>query len=109
MGKPVVGEVVVLPFPQINIQSGKRRPACVVAELPGGDSVLCQITRKPRSDGYSIPLVLADFERGRLAVDSFIRSNRLFTVEQTAILYAAGKVEDAKLREMKSSIRQLIT
>ena len=76
MGKPVVGEVVVLPFPQTNLQSGKRRPALVVADLAGDDLVLCQITRKARCDGYSVPLVLADFERGRLAVDSFIRSNR---------------------------------
>ena len=68
MGKPVVGEVVVLPFPQSNLQSGKRRPALVVADLVGDDLVLCQITRKPRADGYSIPLVLADFERGRLGL-----------------------------------------
>jgi hypothetical protein len=27
MGEPVAGEVVVLPFPQTNLQSGKRRPA----------------------------------------------------------------------------------
>jgi len=30
MGKPLVGEVVVLPFPQTNLQAGKRRPALVV-------------------------------------------------------------------------------
>jgi mRNA interferase MazF len=107
MGKPVVGEVVVLPFPQTNLQSGKRRPALVVADLPGDDLVLCQITRKDRSDGYAIPLVLADFARGRLAVDSFIRANRLFTVEQSVILYAAGKITDAKLQEVKARIRQL--
>jgi hypothetical protein len=35
MGKPVIGEVVVLPFPQTNLQSCKRRPALVVAELVG--------------------------------------------------------------------------
>ena len=107
MGKPVVGDVVVLPFPQTNLQSGKRRPALVVADLAGDDLVLCQITRKPRTDGHSVPLVLTDFERGRLAVDSFIRSNRLFTVEQSVILYAAGKIRDAKLQEVKSKIRQL--
>jgi mRNA interferase MazF len=52
MGKPVVGEVVVLPFPQTNLQSGKRRPALVVADLSGDDLILCQITSKPRPDGY---------------------------------------------------------
>ena len=99
MGKPVIGEVVILPFPQTNLQAGKRRPALVVADLKGDDLILCQITSQPRSDGYSVPLLAADFERGRLAVDSFIRPNRLFTVEQSVILYAAGKVTAARLRK----------
>ena len=107
MGKPLAGEVVVLPFPQTNLQSGKRRPALVVADLAGADLVLCQITRKERTDGYSIPLNVADFEHGRLVVDRFIRANRLFTVEQSVILYAAGKVKGAKLQGVKSKNRQL--
>ena len=107
MGKPVIGEVVVLPFPQTNLQSGKRRPALVVADLAGDDLVLCQITSQARSDGHSVPLHFADFERGRLALDSFIRSNRLFTVEQSVILYAAGKIKNVKLQEVKARIRQL--
>jgi mRNA interferase MazF len=106
MGKPLVGEVVVLPFPQTNLQSGKRRPALVVADLIGDDLILCQITSQSRSDGYSVPLAVADFERGRLAVDSFIRPNRLFTIEQSVILYAAGKVKDAQIaRSSRQSLR----
>ena len=107
MGKPLVGEVVVLPFPQTNLQSGKRRPALVVADLPGDDLILCQITSQMRADGFSVPLALADFAQGRLAVDSFIRPSRLFTVEQSVILYAAGKIRDSKLAEVKARIRQL--
>jgi mRNA interferase MazF len=107
VGKPVIGEVVVLPFPQTNLQAGKRRPALVVADLKGDDLILCQITSQARSDGDSVPLRPADFERGRLAVDSFIRPNRLFTVEQSVILYAAGKVNDAKLKEVRAKIRSL--
>lgn len=56
MGKPVVGEVVVLPFPQTDLQTGKRRPALVVADLFGDDLILCQITTQSRRDGYSVPL-----------------------------------------------------
>jgi mRNA interferase MazF len=44
MGKFVVGEVVVLPFPQTDLQAGKRRPVLVVADLTGDDLILCQIT-----------------------------------------------------------------
>ena len=107
MGKPVTGEVVVLPFPQTDLQTGKRRPALVVAGLPGDDLILCQITSQARNDGFSIPLLIADFERGRLVRDSFIRPNRLFTVEQSVILYAAGKVSDSKLKEVCAKIREL--
>jgi len=107
MGKPLAGEVVVLPFPQTNLQAGKRRPALVVANLTGDDLILCQITSRFHSDGLSVPLAAGDFERGRLAVDSFIRPNRLFTIEQSVILYAAGKVNDSKLREARAKIRDL--
>jgi mRNA interferase MazF len=109
MGKPVVGEVVILPFPQTDLQTGKRRPALVVADLAGEDLVLCQITSQVHSDGYSVALTLADFERGRLAVDSSIRPNRLFTVERSVILYTAAKVKTAKLIEVRSRIRGLFT
>ena len=53
MGKPIAGEVVVIPFPQSNLQPGKRRPALVVADLPGDDLILCQITSRARSDAWS--------------------------------------------------------
>src|SRR6266545_2471492 len=76
MGKPLAGDVVVLPFPQTNLQTGKRRPALVVADLAGDDLILCQITSRARSDGYSVPLSAGDCEQGRLTVDSFIRPNR---------------------------------
>jgi hypothetical protein len=54
MGKPVIGEVVVLPFPQTDLQVGKRRPALVVADLAGDDLILCQITTQSRRDSYSV-------------------------------------------------------
>jgi len=107
MGKPIAGEVVVLPFPQTDLQAGKRRPALVVADLHGHDVILCQITSQSRRDGYSVPLTRGDLERGHLSVDSFIRPNRLFTVEQSVILYPAAKVNNSKLNEVRAKIRDL--
>ena len=107
MGKPLVGQVVVLPFPQTNLQSGKRRPALVVANLPGDDLILCQITSQSRNDGQSVSLAVADFEKGQLTMESFIRPQRLFTVEQSVILYTVGEVKAAKLQDVKARIRQL--
>jgi mRNA interferase MazF len=107
MGKPLVGEIVVLPFPQTDLQPGKRRPALVVADISGEDLFLWQITSRTRRDSYSIPLTNTDFEQGRLNVDSFIRTSRVFTVEQSVILYSAAKVKISKLIEVRAKIRNL--
>jgi len=109
MGKPVVGDVVVVPFPQTNLQVGKRRPALVVADLPGSDLILCQITCQARSDALSIALTADDMQRGQLSLDSFIRAGRLFTVEHSVILYTAGKVTDLKLDEVRAAIRKVFS
>lgn len=107
MGKPVAGEVVVIPFPQTDLARGKRRPALVLADLPGDDLILCQITSRQRSDGLSIPLDSSDFERGHLHQQSFIRPQRLFTVEAALILYSVGKVSPSKLGEALAKARNL--
>lgn len=110
MGKPVVGDVVVLPFPQTDLKVGKRRPALVVSDLTGDDLVLCQITSQSRrNDGYSISLTSADCENGHLNIDSFIRANRLFTVEQSIVLYSAAKVKASKINEVRAKIRELFS
>jgi hypothetical protein len=49
MGKPIVGEVVVLPFPQSDLQTGKRRPGLVVANLKGDDLI-------PLPDYLAVPV-----------------------------------------------------
>ena len=109
MGKPVIGEVVVLPFPQTDLQAGKRRPALVVADLAGDDLILCQITTQSRRDPYSVSLLSSDFESGRLNVDSFVRSNRLFTVDHAVVVYSAAKVKASKLEEVRTKIRELFS
>ena len=105
MAKPVAGEVVVIPFPQTDLTVGKRRPALVLVDLPGDDLILCQITTRARSDNLSIPLDNRDFERGQLNQASFIRPQRLFTVERRVIIYTVGKLRPAKLQEALAKTR----
>ncbi len=109
MGKPVAGDIVVLPFPQTDLHAGKRRPALVVAALPGVDLILCQITSQARSDRFSVPLMIDDCDEGRLAVDSFIRATRLFTIDSSVVLYTAARAKPAKLDEVKQRLRELFT
>ena len=109
MGKPVAGEVVVIPLPQTDLRAGKRRPALVLVDLPGNDLILCQITSRARSDKTSVTLVDADFQSGKLNLPSFVRPQRLFTVEERVILYSVGMVKMAKLAEVLAKARALFS
>ena len=109
MGKPVVGEVVVLPFPQTDLHAGKRRPALVVADAGGSDVILCQITSQSRSDPFSVPISRRDFDQGQLAVDSYARVTRLFTIDAAVIVYTAARLNSAKIAEVRSRLRQVFS
>ncbi len=100
MGEFVKGDVIVVPFPFSDLSSNKRRPALVVADIQGGDAILCQITSKSVRDEYAINLTSEDFKSGKLSKDSNIRPNRLFTGDSKIILYRAGKLKTEKLDEV---------
>jgi mRNA interferase MazF len=104
MVKPVAGEIVVIPFPRPD--SGKHRPAFVIADLPGADLILCQITSRGHFDGFSIPLDKSDCERGQVDEPCYIRPQRLFTLEHHLILKSLGKVAEAKLEEVLKRARE---
>jgi mRNA interferase MazF len=105
MVKPVAGEIVAIAFPRAD--SGKRRPALVIADLPGEHLILCQITSRAHSDMFSVPLDKSDCERGQVDQACFIRPQRLFTVEQHLILKSIGKVTAEKFDEVFDRVREL--
>ena len=64
----VKGDVVVIPFPFSDLSGSKRRPALVLADLPGDDIILCQITSQYSKDIYAIEINSADFINGFLTI-----------------------------------------
>ena len=109
MGKPVAGDVVILPFPKTGLKPGKNRPALTLVDLPGDDLIPCQITSQARFDGFSVPLGAADFIKGNLPVASFIRPNRLFTVDQAVVVRVAARVTPIKLKEALAAAQKILS
>ncbi|MBS4021740.1 MAG: type II toxin-antitoxin system PemK/MazF family toxin [Dethiobacter sp.] len=98
MGTFVKGDVVVIPFPFSDLSSSKRRLALVLANLKGNDIILCQITSKDVNDDYAIPLLTGEFQEGNLNQESNIRPNRLFTADESIVVYKAGAINNSKIR-----------
>lgn len=88
----IKGDVVVVPFPFSDLSESKRRPALVLANLPGNDILLCQITSQNTRDMFSVPLTVADFVKGSLPVASNIRPTRIFTADKRIIIKTSGTV-----------------
>jgi len=108
MEKFIKGDVVVIPFPFSDLTGTKRRPAFVIADLPGDDIVLCQITSVTALDNFSIPLKSKDFITGSLSVESFIRPNKIFTADKKIILYTIGHVSDVKTKEVINNLISIL-
>ena len=106
MARFIKGDVVVIPFPFSDLSGSKRRPALVLADLPGSDIILCQITSRNRKDKFSIALSQNDFTNGGLPVLSYIRPNRIFTADKNIIIRKAGTLKSALT---KNIIEQLIS
>ena len=109
MGKFVKGDVVVIPFPFSDLSSSKRRPALVLAQLKGNDIILCQITSKDINDDYAIPLLTREFQEGNLNQDSNIRPNRLFTADESIVVYKVGTINKNKIGIVINKILEILT
>jgi mRNA interferase MazF len=108
VGRFVKGEVVVLPFPFSDLSSSKRRPALVIAPLPGNDVILCMITSKAIRDSHAIPLARTDFAGGGLPRSSYIRPNRLFTADSRIVLRSVGRLTDNKRQVVVDAIVEIV-
>jgi len=109
MGKFIKGDIVIVPFPFSDLSSSKRRPALVLADLNGNDLILCQITSQAVLDELAVTIAFSDIENGTLNVVSNARPNKLFTADESIILYQVGSLNKNKLNEIINIIVDIFT
>ena len=100
----VKGEIVVLEFPFSNLMQVKRRPSLVIKVPKGEDIIVCQITGMPYEKSVEIPIKREDFFKGGLKVDSYIRLDKIFSIEKYLIKYKAGSLKQDKFNEILDKI-----
>ncbi len=108
MARFVAGDVVVVPFPFSDFSQVQRRPALIVATMQGDDLILCQITSQARRDSHALSLTSEDFSSGKLKQDSFLRPNKVFTLDQNEVLYGVGRIHAEKLERVITTIIALL-
>ena len=107
MGTFAIGDVVLIPFPYADFSHFKKRPALIVGQAEFNNVILCQITSKAASSKRAIVLKDIDFKKGGLRIDSFVRPDKLFTVEQSIVESAVGSLNSSKLDEARRAVRAI--
>ncbi|OQY87223.1 MAG: PemK family protein [Chloroflexi bacterium UTCFX4] len=104
------GDIVLIRFPQTDLQAGKLRPACVVAVAPGrhADLLLALITSQiqqavPDFDEV-IEVTDSDFAETGLKVRSAVRIARLANVESDVINARLGSISPERLEKIKKRL-----
>lgn len=100
---------MVVLFPFSDLSNAKKRPALVIAQLNRDDAIVCQITTHNVADGYSIELQSKDFAIGKLPKISYIRPNRLFTVDTLIIDKKVGSLNKVKIDAVINKIKEIIS
>ena len=103
----MVGDVVLAPLPFTDLSEIKVRPAVVVADVGTQDWVLCQITSKSPARELQIPIGPDDMQRGRLRRQSWVRPDRLYTVNERVFRHTVGRISAAKHAEIAAAVRSL--
>lgn len=104
MERFVRGDVVVLDFPFSNLLQVKRRPALVIKVPKGGDLIVNQITGKSQEPYAEVQINKKDFKEGGLKIDSYIRLDKLFSIEKSLISYKIGSLDNKKFDEILDKI-----
>jgi len=104
---PQPSDVVLIPFPFTDLTSSKKRPVLVVSPANDqGDFIGLQITSK---SGYSPVIEISgkDFTQGVLPKISYIRVNKIFTLNESTITGRVGRLADETVQRVEARLCRL--
>ena len=101
---PERGDLLLVPFPFTDLSTTKRRPVLALTSNDAyGDFVALPITSRPQAD-HAVPISAADLISGSLPVASWVRTNRVITLNTSLVVKVLARVSD---RTVKVAVERL--
>ena len=97
-------DIVIIPFPYSNLKANKRRPVLVLQSVDKyGDFLAVAITSKQHhSNSYTLSSV--DFQAGSLPKRSYVRMNKIYTLNTASVLFTCGKLKPTIFNRVQSEV-----
>ena len=100
----VKGDIIVIDFPFSNLKESKRRPVLVLRVPKGGDVIVCQITGSSYEKPVEIQINQSDFKQGSLKRDSFVRIDKIGSIEKSLVKYKIGSLKQEKFNNILDEV-----
>lgn len=97
-------DIILIPFPLTDLASQKIRPALQLSDKSDEDIVLCAISTKKHS-AYDIKIIPT--EANGLKKVSYIRSNKIATIEKRLALAKLGDLDTKTKKSVQSKLKTL--
>ena len=93
------GDLLLVPFPFTDLSATKRRPVlALTAPDSYGDFIALAVTSRPQAE-HGLPIATADMMIGTLPAPSWIRTNRIVTLNGSLVIKTVGRVSETVVAE----------
>lgn len=107
------GDLVLLPYPHTDLSPSKRRPALVVTpssyNVDSQDVIVAFVTSRRQEGPWSIPLTKNDLVAGNLIKQSWIRVDRLATLDQRLVQKVVARLQQDQVNKVCMKLGELLT
>src|SRR3989344_2560305 len=100
----VKGDIIVIDFPFSNLKESKRRPVLVLRVPKSGDVIVNQITGSSYEKSVEILINDSDFKQGSLKRDSFVRIDKIGSIEKSFVKYKIGSLKQEKFNNILDEV-----
>ncbi|MDO8932823.1 MAG: type II toxin-antitoxin system PemK/MazF family toxin [Rhodocyclaceae bacterium] len=101
---PTVASLVLVPFPFSDLSGRKKRPALVLtAPDDQGDFLALAVTSRSHH-ANAVELDDADLASGRLPLKSWVRTDKVFTLNRSLVLATVGQLRPEKAAVVLSRV-----
>ena len=101
-------DLVLLPYPFIDLENSKVRPALVVSNevfnKNSRDRIMIPLTSVLSEVTHSIFITQESLQSGKLVKPSRIRADKIFSVEQGKIIMKIGKLKDPVFDKVRAEL-----
>lgn len=104
MEELVKGDIIVIDFPFSSLKETKRRPVLILKVPKGEDVIVNQITGSSYEKSVEIEVENKDFKQGSLKRKSFVRIDKIASIEKSLVRYKIGSLKSEKFNEILNNI-----